>query len=136
MAKAVLYDSTICIGCRACEQACSAGKGLAYDDKIAAEERLSEHKLTTIRTYGERFSRKLCMHCLEPACASVCPVGALEKTKLAPVIYHADRCMGCRYCMVACPFQVPVYEWNARIPRMRKCDLCVDKLSQGGITRC
>lgn len=136
MAKAILYDSTICIGCRQCEEACAAGKHLTYNDKIAAEERLSERKLTTIRTYGERFSRKLCMHCLEPSCASVCPVGALEKTKLGPVIYHEDRCMGCRYCMVACPFQVPVYEWNSRIPRMRKCDLCADKLAQGGVTRC
>lgn len=136
MAKAILYDSTICIGCRQCEEACAAGKKLAYNEKIAAEERLSERKLTTIRTFGERFSRKLCMHCQEPSCASVCPVGALEKTKLGPVVYHEDRCMGCRYCMVACPFQVPVYEWNSRLPRMRKCDLCVDKLTAGGVTRC
>lgn len=136
MAKAILYDSTICIGCRQCEEACAAGKKLAYNEKIAAEEHLSERKLTTIRTYGERFSRKLCMHCQEPSCASVCPVGALEKTKLGPVVYHEDRCMGCRYCMVACPFQVPVYEWNSRLPRMRKCDLCADKLTAGGATRC
>lgn len=136
MAKAILYDSTICIGCRQCEEACAAGKNLAYNDKIAAEERLSERKLTTIRTYGERFSRKLCMHCQEPSCVSVCPVAALEKTKLGPVVYHEDRCMGCRYCIVACPFQVPVYEWNSRIPRMRKCDLCADKLTRGGVTRC
>ena len=73
MAKAILYDSTICIGCRQCEEACAAGKNLVYDEKIAAEERLSERKLTTIRTYGERFSRKLCMHCQEPSCVSVCP---------------------------------------------------------------
>ena len=136
MAKSILYDSTLCIGCRQCEQACSEGKNLVYNDQIAKEEKLSERKLTTIRTYGERFSRKLCMHCQDPACASVCPVAALEKTKLGPVVYHADRCMGCRYCMVACPFQVPVYEWHSRIPLMRKCDMCVDKLTAGGITRC
>ena len=136
MAKAVLYDSTLCIGCRQCEQACAAGKDLAYNDKIAAEEYLSDRKLTTIRTHGERFSRKLCMHCLDPTCVSVCPVAALEKTSLGPVVYHEDRCMGCRYCMVACPFHVPVYEWHSRLPRMRKCDMCADLLVKDQATRC
>ena len=102
MARAILYDSTLCVGCRECEKACSEGKKLPYNDKVAAEETVSAHKLTAVRTHGERFSRKLCMHCIDPACASVCPVAALQKTASGPVVYHEDRCMGCRYCMVAC----------------------------------
>jgi formate dehydrogenase iron-sulfur subunit len=136
VSRAVLFDSTRCIGCRQCEQDCSARWKLPYNEKIAAEEFTSAHKLTTVRTYGERFSRKLCMHCQEPACVSVCPVGALEKTARGPVVYHEERCMGCRYCMIACPFQVPTYEWNSRLPIVRKCDLCSDRVGQGGVTRC
>jgi formate dehydrogenase iron-sulfur subunit len=136
MSKAILYDSTLCIGCKACEGACAARWGLPYDDRIAAEEHISAHKLTSIETHGEHFSRRLCMNCAQPACASVCPVGALQKTALGPVTYDAEKCMGCRYCMQACPFQVPTYEWSARLPRMRKCDMCYERQSQGKLTAC
>ena len=136
MAKAILYDSVLCVGCRACEEACSARWKLPYNEQIAAEETTSAHKLTAVRTFGERYSRKLCMHCVDPACASVCPVGAFEKTAAGPVVYHADRCMGCRYCMMACPFQVPTYEWDARLPKVKKCDMCSDRVPAGGVTRC
>ena len=136
MGKAILYDSTFCIGCRLCEGACAEKWGLPYDDSIAAKERLSEHKLTTIVTHGDHFSRRLCMHCADPTCASVCPVGAMQKTALGAVVYDADRCIGCRYCMLACPFEVPVYEWNQRLPRVKKCDLCVDRQRAGQATAC
>jgi formate dehydrogenase iron-sulfur subunit len=76
------------------------------------------------------------MNCVQPACASVCPVGALQKTELGPVTYDADKCMGCRYCMQACPFQVPTYEWDKRLPRMRKCDMCFERQSKGKTTAC
>ncbi len=136
MAKAILYDSTLCVGCRECEGACARRWRLPYSDRVASEERLSAHKLTAIETHGERYSRRLCMNCLEPACASVCPVGALRKTALGPVVYDADKCMGCRYCMLACPFQVPTYEWNQRLPKMRKCDMCYDRQRAGKPTAC
>jgi formate dehydrogenase iron-sulfur subunit len=136
MASAILFDSVLCIGCRACESACNEKWNLPYTDEVAAEEKLSAGKLTTVRTFGERYARKLCMHCLEPACASACPVTALEKTAHGPVVYHEDRCIGCRYCMLACPFEVPVYTWNSRAPKVRKCDLCQDRTSQGLPTRC
>jgi formate dehydrogenase iron-sulfur subunit len=136
MSRAILYDSTLCIGCKACEGACAERWGLPYDDKIAAEERLSAHKLTAIETHGERYSRRLCQHCVDPTCASVCPVGALTKTSLGPVVYDASKCMGCRYCMTACPFQVPAYEWNSRLPRVRKCDMCYERQSKGQLTAC
>lgn len=136
MANAVLYDSTMCVGCRECEKACAGRWNLAYNDKVASEERISAHKLTTIKTHGERYSRRMCMHCSDPTCASVCPVGAFTKTALGPVVYDASKCMGCRYCMQACPFQVPTYEWSSRTPRVRKCDQCYDRQMAGKPTAC
>ncbi|MFH1566392.1 MAG: 4Fe-4S dicluster domain-containing protein [Gemmatimonadota bacterium] len=76
--------------------------------------------------------RRQCMHCLDPACASVCPVAALERRPEGPVVYHEDRCMGCRYCMVACPFGVPKYEWEKVLPRVQKCIMCYDKRVKQG----
>jgi formate dehydrogenase iron-sulfur subunit len=80
--------------------------------------------------------RRTCMHCVDPACASVCPVRALEKTEEGPVVYHADRCMGCRYCMMACPFKVPRYEWSSAVPRVRKCVMCNDRVARGKRPAC
>ncbi len=137
MGKAILYDATLCIGCKACEQACAERNNLPYDAAVAAEARQSDHKLTVVLTgSGDRFMRRLCMHCEDPTCASVCPVGAFRKTAEGPVVYDESRCMGCRYCMVACPFGVPRYEWSQVLPRVRKCDLCADRLASGGQTAC
>jgi formate dehydrogenase iron-sulfur subunit len=136
MSKAILYDSTLCIGCKSCEAACAERWHLPYDDKVAAESRLSAHKLTAIQTFGDRYMRRLCMHCVDPTCVSVCLVGALQKTTLGPVVYDEDKCIGCRYCMLACPFQVPVYEWSSRLPRVRKCDMCYARLKAGKQTAC
>jgi formate dehydrogenase iron-sulfur subunit len=136
MSKAILYDSTLCVGCKACEGACAERWGLPYNDKVAAEEKISAHKLTTIETHGDKYSRRLCMHCAEPTCASVCPVGALQKTSLGPVVYDASKCMGCRYCMQACPFQVPAYEWSSRLPKVRKCNMCYERQVKGQPTAC
>jgi formate dehydrogenase iron-sulfur subunit len=136
MSRAILYDSTLCVGCRQCEGACARKWGLPYNESIGKEEKLSSHKLTTIQTHGEHYSRRLCMHCSDPTCVSVCPVGAFQKTPLGPVVYDEDRCMGCRYCMLACPFQVPVYEWGSRLPRVKKCDMCFARQSAGKVTAC
>jgi formate dehydrogenase iron-sulfur subunit len=136
MSYAILYDSTLCVGCRQCEAACAERWHLPYNETIAAQEHLSAGKLTAIETHGDRYGRRICMHCQEPTCASACPVGALHKTAAGPVVYDESRCIGCRYCMLACPFQVPSYEWNARLPRVKKCDMCVDKQSKGEPTAC
>ena len=136
MSKALLYDATLCIGCKQCEKACSEKNNLPYDDNIAAEEKQSEHKYTVVLTKADKFMRRLCMNCNEPACASVCPVGALHKTALGPVVYEENRCMGCRYCMVACPFGVPKYEWNKVLPRVQKCTMCSDRVAGGQQTAC
>jgi formate dehydrogenase iron-sulfur subunit len=135
--KALLFDSTRCVGCRLCEEACAERWKLPYNEKIAAQEKLSAGKLTTIKTHpGDRYSRRKCMHCVEPACASVCPVGAFTKTATGPVVYDETKCMGCRYCMTACPFGVPTYEWTSNTPRVRKCDGCYDLVAKGKPTAC
>jgi len=136
MSKSILYDATMCIDCKACEEACAKHAGLAYNDKIAAEEYTSAHKLTAVLNKGDKYMRRLCQHCNEPACASVCPVAALQKTELGPVIYDEHRCMGCRYCMAACPFGVPKYEWEKPLPQIRKCTMCPDRVNRGEQTSC
>ena len=137
MSKGILYDATMCIGCKQCEQACATENGLPYDDKIAAQEVTSAHKYTAVLTKDDKFMRKLCMNCDDPACASVCPVGAMKKTALGPVTYDKSKCMGCRYCMVACPFGVPKYEWNNGLtPKVRKCTMCSERVQAGQATAC
>jgi len=136
MANALLYDSTLCVGCKACETACAERWKLPYNDQVAEEAVLSDHKLTVVTTHGENFGRRMCMHCQDPTCASVCPVGAFEKTALGPVTYDAAKCIGCRYCMFACPFQVPAYEWGSTLPKVSKCDQCYDRQKAGKVTAC
>jgi formate dehydrogenase iron-sulfur subunit len=136
MSKAILYDATLCIDCKQCEQACAERNKLPYNDAVAAEQAQSAHKLTVVLDKKEKFMRRLCMNCSDPTCVSVCPVAALRKTAAGPVTYDANRCIGCRYCMLACPFDVPKYEWNALLPRMRKCDMCADRVEAGKPTAC
>jgi formate dehydrogenase iron-sulfur subunit len=76
------------------------------------------------------------MHCNDPACASVCPVGALEKMREGPVVYDDGKCIGCRYCMMACPFQIPKFEWGSAVPLVRKCDFCVERQAIGLAPSC
>jgi formate dehydrogenase iron-sulfur subunit len=136
MSKAILFDSTLCIGCKLCEAACAERNGLPYDDSIASEEKLSQHKFTAVVTRSDTFMRRLCMHCDDPTCVSVCPVLAFKKTAAGPVVYDESRCIGCRYCMLACPFQVPAYEWDKQLPIVKKCDMCADRVAAGGVTAC
>jgi formate dehydrogenase iron-sulfur subunit len=136
MSYALLYDATLCVGCLMCEEACAERNGNPYDDVIAAEKKTSSHKYTAVQESGDHYMRRLCMHCENPSCASVCPVGALHKTKAGPVVYDAAKCMGCRYCMVACPFDVPKYEWHALLPKVQKCIMCYEDLAEGKSTAC
>jgi formate dehydrogenase iron-sulfur subunit len=135
--KGLLIDITKCIGCNACAEACREKNGLP-EAKAAnlGGERLSATRYTVVEQRGDHYVRRMCMHCNDPTCASVCPVGAFRKTKLGPVTYDAAKCIGCRYCMLACPFGVPRYEWDARWPKVSKCDLCADRLAAGQPTAC
>ncbi len=130
----MLVDTTLCVGCRACEAACAEANGLPDPNPgdVFAEARLTSSTAFTVvnrfenprSAHAARFVKRQCMHCVEPACASACPVRALEKLPFGPVTYHPGRCMGCRYCMVACPFEVPKYEYEKVVPTVRKCTFC------------
>jgi len=132
--KSMLIDITRCVGCNACTEACLQAHGLTTS--VDDVKDLSAGALTFVAEHGDLYVRRLCMHCLEPTCVSVCPVGALQHTKDGPVIYEASRCIGCRYCMQACPFSVPRYEWNKVVPSVAKCDFCVKRQAQGRMPAC
>jgi len=137
----ILVDVTKCIGCEKCVAACTKRNGLdpwqADRDRAVTSDGLSEHRLSTVLKVADgRFARKSCMHCLEPSCAAACPVGALTKTPEGPVLYDRAKCIGCRYCMLACPFHVPRYEWDETFPYMVKCDMCSDRLSRNQPPAC
>jgi Fe-S-cluster-containing dehydrogenase component len=141
-ATAVLYDATRCIGCRSCQRACREYNRLSFEAgaidgvRFDMPEQLSEDSWMVLQAYAEdpdaaaaegrepewSYLKRNCMHCNVPACVSVCPVGALQKTGTGAVAYDEDRCMGCRYCLFACPYRVPRYEWVDRMPRVRKCN--------------
>lgn len=135
--KALLFDSTRCIGCGACYNACKEKNKLPRTAINFLRDDLSADTYTVVNRRNNRYVRRLCMNCQEPTCVSVCPVGALSKSPAGPVSYDASKCMGCRYCMQACPFNVPQYEWdNALTPRVRKCDMCSDRVEAGLQTAC
>ncbi len=147
-AYAVLVDTTACIGCRKCEWACNQASGLpvepldSFEDKavFARMRRPDAGHYTVVNRFQERegpgrpsYVKAQCMHCITPTCASACIVSALEKQPDGAVTYDASRCMGCRYCMVSCPFQAPAYEYdNALTPQVRKCTFCHERATREG----
>ena len=142
---AILTDTTLCTGCEKCVEACRSENELGKDVPRRWKRRiddLSSTRYTTIvrrrdkEKPGIRFVRQLCRHCVDPACVSACLVGALQKTPEGPVIYDSDKCMGCRYCMVACPYEIPRYEWEKAVPEVRKCNMCYDRVKEGGQPAC
>jgi formate dehydrogenase iron-sulfur subunit len=136
----ILTDTTRCTGCEDCVKGCKEENGLGEDMPRRWKRRiddLSSTRYTTIvQKPGSRFVRQFCRHCLEPACASACIVGALTKTPEGAVVYDGDRCMGCRYCMMACPFGIPRYDWEAAVPYVRKCTLCYHRITKGQKPAC
>jgi formate dehydrogenase iron-sulfur subunit len=102
-----------------------------------SEDGLSARNWTAVLSEADdKFVRKQCRHCLEPACVTACPVGAMHKTEIGPVLYDSSKCLGCRYCMMACPFGIPRYEWSSVTPYVRKCILCYDRIKVGGQPAC
>lgn len=148
----VLVDTMLCIGCRKCEWSCNQVNELpvealeTFEDKsvMANPRRPDAGHYTVINEYPSVnpeekpiWIKVQCMHCNKPACASACLVSALEKTPEGAVTYDASRCMGCRYCMVSCPFQIPAYEYfNAFTPQVRKCTFCAHRTSKGEVPGC
>jgi formate dehydrogenase iron-sulfur subunit len=130
--KAMLIDIKKCIGCGSCAAACKQLHGFNSEP----EPTLSDTAFTVIESRGDKFVRKICMHCNDPACASACPVSAIKKTPLGPVVYDAGKCIGCRYCMLACPYGVPRYQWTKLAPYVKKCDLCSERVKAGNQPAC
>jgi formate dehydrogenase iron-sulfur subunit len=141
---AMLYDSTKCIGCHACSNACrdwnKTTPELDASGLYDAPRDVSADTWTLIKLFqgeGEHaFVKRQCMHCVHPACVSACPVAALKKLDTGPVVYDAKRCIGCRYCMVACPFGIPCFEWDETVPFIAKCTFCHDRLVTGQGPNC
>ncbi len=141
----VLVDTTRCIGCRRCEQACAGAHSLplpaTLDDNAVFEKprKTSPTQLTVIdRRMTERgpvYVKKQCMHCNQPACAAACLVKAMEKKQEGPVVWNPN-CMGCRICMVSCPFDVPMFEYDKTAPKLQKCDMCWNRLTDAKQPAC
>ena len=131
----MLIDLSRCVGCGNCQRSC-----IEANDLHPSYEQMSQLSTQTF-TFLERFElpdgkvrfvKRQCMHCIDAACASACPVSALHRTAEGPISYYPDRCLGCRYCFVACPFGVPRYEWHSGLtPRVRKCMFCIERQRAG-----
>lgn len=134
--QGLLFDVTMCALCGACWLADKERNALPVPEGDFTTDELSDKSFLVINDRQGRGVRHSCMHCLNPTCVSVCPVAALEKTDIGAVVYHRDRCIGCRYCVIACPFGIPKYEWSKPLPYVRKCDFCHDRIVAGGTPAC
>ncbi len=139
-AVGLLYDTTLCIGCKACVVACREANDLppdtSRDPLHDAPTSLNACTKNIIKLYqdeqGHRsYMKKQCMHCVDPACVAACMIGALQKREYGIVTWDSNRCIGCRYCQVACPFMVPKFEWESPTPKIVKCELCNHRLAEG-----
>ncbi len=156
-ALGLLYDGTLCIGCRACIGACKEANGmppehteLSIGNIWDAPLDLSGKTLNIIKAYrdgdgthkdqekdGFAFTKSSCMHCVDPSCVSVCPVSAMKKDATTGIVsYNADACIGCRYCVAACPFNVPRFTFDTPFPKISKCQLCQQRLGEGKYAAC
>ncbi len=146
-----LTDLTACVGCRSCEKACNEANNLPKPDVPFDEGSVFKEKrrptaqaYTVVNQYknpkdeGKPIYRKIqCNHCNEPACASACPIHAYTKTPEGAVLYDPEKCFGCRYCMIACPFYVPAYDYESAFePKIVKCVMCHDRIKTGGMPAC
>jgi len=141
MKYGILVDTTKCTSCEECVMACADVHNIdrqkSLREKAKNEEGLSAYRMSNIVAVSPgHFARKSCMHCLEPSCVSACLVGGITKSPEGPVVYDPTKCIGCRYCMIACPFHIPRYEWDKKIPYMAKCDMCFDRLNEGKMPAC
>ncbi len=151
----LLYDSTLCIGCKACMSACKTTNALPVDDNIGQKLwdtpfELSGKTFTVIKLYqngtsdhkdkeidGFAHIKRQCLHCIDPSCVSVCPVSAMTKDATTGLVsYNPDACIGCRYCVAACPYRVPQFQYDTPTPQIAKCQFCKENLAKGDIPSC
>ena len=141
----VLVDTTRCIGCRACEVACGEQNDRLVPD-VLNDGALENHRDTSDKQFmvvnkyetdkGNVFVKKQCMHCYQAGCAAACPTEAMHKNSIGPVTWDSDKCIGCRYCMISCPFDMPKFEYGEWNPRIVKCTMCFDRLEAGKKPAC
>lgn len=143
----ILVDTTRCIGCRRCEKACAEVNGLSIPDisestneaVLQKMRKTSDTQYTIINRYetekGKIFVPKRCMHCNQPGCAAACLVKAMKKRPSGHVTWDLN-CIGCRLCMISCPFDIPKFEYNKAMPRVQKCNLCWDRFNKGALPGC
>ncbi len=141
----MLYDATLCIGCKACEVSCKKANHMPIEfdvDGIFDSPRdLSDKTMNIIKLYtgpeGTSYVKRQCMHCLDPSCVSACPTDALNVTAKGIVTYDKDACVGCRYCQMNCPFNIPKYQFNDFYGEIVKCELCREtNLKKNGQPAC
>lgn len=156
-ALGLLFDGTLCIGCRACISACKEANAMPAERTALeignywdAPLDISGKTLNVIKCYrdgagtnkdeikdGYAFSKTSCMHCVDPSCVSACPVSAMTKDPTTGVVsYSLDACIGCRYCVEACPFGVPRFTYDTPFPKIAKCQLCTQRYADGHYSAC
>ncbi len=133
-AVGMLYDATLCIGCRACVTACKTANNMPGNLYDPPNDLNGETK-NIIKLYegdGEKsYMKQQCMHCIDPGCVNACMIGAFKKREYGIVTWDKDRCIGCRYCQVACPYNIPKFQWDTAVPEIVKCELCNHMLARG-----
>jgi Fe-S-cluster-containing dehydrogenase component len=141
-AVGLLYDATVCIGCKACVAACAEANDTPPDTRgdglHQAPTDLNDLTRNVIKLYksedGSQFSfvKRQCMQCLDPSCAAGCPFQALHKDPESGIVtWSSEKCIGCRYCTITCPYHVPRFQWMGFNPRVTKCELCSHRLEKG-----
>jgi Fe-S-cluster-containing dehydrogenase component len=138
-ARGLLYDSTLCIGCQTCTVACQRANAMPVEKSVRIvngapydfplDTSAACRTVIQLHEKGSRwaFMKMQCMQCLEPSCTKACMLGSLQKRQFGVVTWEAIRCTGCRYCQIACPYDVPKFQWDSALPRIVKCDLCLDR---------
>jgi len=139
----ILYDSTLCVGCQSCEFACAEQYGLPYPTEAIVPgviKKTTDTQRVMMNSYptskGDQYARLSCNHCNEPACASACLTRAMLKTEEGPVIWRENKCMGCRSCMISCPFDMPKFEYDNPNPKIQKCRMCYELIKEGEKPAC
>ena len=158
-AVGMLFDSTLCVGCKACVSKCKEVNEMpptVMDGQLQYDSAsdLSPETLNVIKIYsdgsakvkdsvvdGFAFEKRSCMHCVDPGCVSVCPVTAMRHDPITGIVtYHADACIGCRNCTMGCPYNVPQFEYDNPFGQIQKCQMCnqagVERIDNGQMTGC
>jgi Fe-S-cluster-containing dehydrogenase component len=155
-AVGLLFDGTLCIGCRACMAACKEHNDMPPErNEIEggnywdAPLDLSGRTINIIKAYvggdseakdtveGYAFTKLSCFHCVDASCVSCCPVSAMTKDPVTGIVSHSkDACIGCRYCVAACPFGIPRFTYDETFPHISKCQLCKHRMAEGKYAAC